>query len=318
MPFITGLKGGMRMQKRLRIIFLFLILIGGIILAVLISIQKIETPYESTFAPLFKVLGITTMSFDRALTRFIPVDALDEAEYGEAIKIRYRSSVEPDDPAYIYLNQLMGQLEHYKKKPFNYEVFPLDYSSPNAFALPGGVICITEGLLVVLETEAQLVGVMAHEMGHIENSHCFDAIRFELLARKVDAESLGYLADLAIQVFLRHSFSKQQEDEADEYAFDMLLNTQYDPRALGEAFTELLKYYEAQGIEEEETANLFRDYFSTHPPIKLRIEKFKEEADLWWEYHREEKRYRGRLNLIHLLPFDEKNFGEVEWAGYEG
>ena len=55
---------------------------------------------------------------------------------------------------------------------------------PNAFALPGGVIIVTGGLLKTLKSEAELAAVLSHEMGHIELSHCLDTVRFQLLARK--------------------------------------------------------------------------------------------------------------------------------------
>ena len=80
-------------------------------------------------------------------------------------------------------------------------------------------------------------------MRHIERGHCFDAIKYELTFRKIKAPTIGQLADFTFSLFLRHSFSKTQENAADEYGYDLLLLTKYDPLAFSDAFRELEKLY---------------------------------------------------------------------------
>jgi predicted Zn-dependent protease len=99
-----------------------------------------------------------------------------------------------------------------------------------------------------LQSEAQVVSVLAHELGHIERGHCFDKVRFELVARKVGSDTLGALADFAAQLLLRHSYSKTTEDEADEYAWELLVNSEYDPRGVGGAFESLRRFAAKAGI----------------------------------------------------------------------
>ncbi len=72
------------------------------------------------------------------------------------------------------------------------------------------------------------MSVMAHEMGHIELGHCFNAVKFELLARKTHEETLGKIADFAVPFLLHPSFSKTQENESDEYAYNLMIESQYD------------------------------------------------------------------------------------------
>ncbi|MEW6608656.1 MAG: M48 family metallopeptidase [bacterium] len=275
-----------------RFLLLFIIIIFGISLTVITFRKQIKTPLSSTLAPFFQVLGIPVKSVDTAISRVIPVDVLDEKEYGEAIakEMSYKGT------NHIYLNNIVTHLSRYAKKPFKYRVYVDDYGGiPNAYALPGGVIVISKALLTVLNSEAEVAAVIAHEMGHIELSHCFEAVKYELLMRKIKNASLGQLADIAIAVLIRHSFSKTQENEADEYAYNLILQTKYDPLCVGKAFKSLNSWDEKHidNRQSDDEANIIRDYFLSHPPLKLRMEKFTERAQVWWKTHPKEKRFWG-------------------------
>jgi len=300
----------------IRLSFLLLILLAGAVLTVVIYKKKIQTQYDSTLAPAFQLFGGTTKTVNRIFSRAIPVDEVDEREFGNEIAKRYDENTDKDSPDYKYLNNLIINLSKYKKKPFKYRVYPIDYDYPNAFAMPGGVILVTTGLLGSLETEGELVSILAHEMGHIELSHCFDLVRFELLTKKIGDESIGWLADFAINLLLRDSFSKTMENEADEFAFDLVKKTKYDPMSLADSFKRLEEYVEKNyyyNDDEEKHADPVRDYFMSHPPLKLRIEKFSSDAVVWWRMHSKEKRYLGKLNLKERISYYIKDFGIEEW-----
>lgn len=213
------------------------------------------------------------------------------------------------------MNDLIRSLAPHAKKPFSYRVFVLPYSFPNAYALPGGVILATKGLLTVMESEAEVVSVLAHEMGHIENEHCFSAVKYEILFRKLKSPTLGQLADFAINSLLRHSFSKTQENEADEYAYALILQTEYDPAAVSNAFRRLQARADSTSSrhEKQQRADIIEDYFMTHPPLPLRIEKYQEQAGLWRRQHPDEKRYIGKSNLAKRQCFC-KDADNEEWT----
>ena len=295
------------------IIFLLILLVGAGIAALFI-VEKPQPPLDSTFAPAFQLLGRTTKTFDRALSKTMPISDLDEKAYGEAIILRYRDRGDLESKDCLYLNDLMQQISRFAKKPFHYKVFIMHMKEPNACALPGGVILVADGLLSTMKTEAEITSILAHEMGHIERSHCYDAVRFKLAARKIGSEPLGSLADFAVSLMLRHSFSKTQEDEADEYAYELILNTAYDPSAPGESFQQLIEYKKkSSAVMGDDHSNIIRDYFLTHPPLTLRYEKFSGMAKQWWIRHQEERRYRGMENLRKRTCFDKKKF-DNEWV----
>ena len=198
-------------MNKTRSTFLYVIvLIGAYFIGVLVR-QKKSPPLNSTLTPLFQIFGKSTKSIDLAITKIMPIDKMDEKQYGDKIAEIYLQSADTSNSDYKYLNKLIRNISQYAKKPFNYRVFIVPYSQPNAFALPGGVICVTDGLLHNLKTEGEIVSVLAHEMGHIENGHCLSDVKFEILSKKMQLGTLGELTGYTTNFFLRHSFSKNQE-----------------------------------------------------------------------------------------------------------
>ena len=288
-----------------RLMFFVVIVAAGAGLASLFYIYKPKPRLDSTLAPAFQLFGHVTKGMSAALTQVMPVDSLDEKEYGEAIRLRCDSLNNPNDTDYLYVNEVMEKIKRFAKKPFQYRVYMNESGSPNAFALPGGVIFVTRGLMTTLGSESELVSILAHEMAHIELSHCLDTVRFELVAKKIGSESLGKLADFTMALLLRHSFSKTQEDDADVYAFTLLKKSTYDPAAEGKAFEAFIEYCEKNiPVKESKKAHIIRDYFMSHPPLQLRAEKFTEKGRVWWEDHHQEKRYVGKANLEKKIRKD--------------
>ncbi|MCG8568749.1 MAG: M48 family metallopeptidase [Spirochaetes bacterium] len=297
-----------------RLISLVLIFLFGLVILFFVVKEKTKTPYDITLAPLYQALGIPFKTADRLISRAVPVDALDEKKFGIALKNHYRQSTNLDDQDYLYVNQVMASLSKHKRKPFDYEVFVLNYSYPNAFALPGGAIIVTNELLNILESESELVSILAHEMGHIELSHCFDLVRFELLSRKISSKNTGWLIDFTIGLFFNYAFrfSTTIENEADDYGYQLLLKTNYDPHGSGLAFSRL-REYQSKYYSETTDTQLFKDYFLSHPPLKIREEKYTEMAKAWWKLHSRQKRYIGKINLKKRVSFTNKDFGLTEW-----
>jgi hypothetical protein len=100
------------------------------------------------------------------------------------------------------------------------------------------------------------------------------------------------------------------ENAADEYGYDILLLTKYDPLAFSDAFRELEKLY---GNSYPKSGNINTDYLNTHTPLSLRIQKFNQMASEWWKENKEiDKRYIGIKNLNDRIPLS-KNSLSNEW-----
>lgn len=140
--------------------------------------------------------------------------------------------------------------------PWHYQYHLLaDSKTVNAFALPGGQIFITLGLLNRLETEAQLAGVLAHETGHVIERHSAEQMAKSQLGQLLvfatgigasDAEhpsraqQAAAVASVVNQV-TQLRYSRKDELEADEWGLRLMVEAGYDPRAMLEVMSILEK-----------------------------------------------------------------------------
>lgn len=290
-----------------RYLLLGVILTVGVVLLAGVLSEKSQTPLGRTLAPLFTFMGRSTKTLDRLLSRVMPVDSVDESLLGEAIKARYRRQGATVNPAKEYLQAIVDDLGKKQGSRYHYEVF-LERGGINAFALPGGVILVTPGLIDILDTEAQIASILAHEMGHVERGHCFDGVRFELISRKLGSRSLGEIADIAYGIATRIHFSKTQEAEADEWGFKLMASNLYYPPEMAAAF-ERLKGAHLNPSDRIGLPDPFRDYLDSHPPIELRIENYREKATRWLQAN-PGRYYVGTRNYRERLPRARKTYEE--------
>jgi len=296
---------------KLRVIFLGCLFALGGGLALYLYVRQVQPPVEPTLTSAFQVFGETVRVVDRLASRAMPIDDFDEAALGEAYMAMYEQR--DKTPTDVYVNDVLDTVTAQTKKAFSYRAIVVPSPAPNAMALPGGVVFVTEGLLQTLDNEAQLAAVLAHEVGHIELSHCVDAIKYEIVARKLGVLPLGQIADMAVQLMLRHSFSKTQEHEADLYAWTWLRNSRYDPRAVGGSFAALIRWQAEQGLSGYDPGP-FRDYFASHPPLEVRAYEFDNRASQWRRRHPGERRYSGAQNLEDRTALADGDGIPGEWV----
>ncbi|HSO41639.1 MAG TPA: M48 family metalloprotease [Rhodospirillales bacterium] len=139
----------------------------------------------------------------------------------------------------------------------SYTFTVLDDEMINAFALPGGYVHITRGLMALADNEAEMASVLGHELGHITARHA--AQRYsQSIATNIGVGLLGVLgavaglptgtadiAGLGAQVYLQ-SYSRDQELEADELGIRYMTRAGYDPAAMATFFRKLDAYTQLQ------------------------------------------------------------------------
>jgi predicted Zn-dependent protease len=173
------------------------------------------------------------------------------------------------------VGQNLGRVTQRPDLPFEFKV--VNDSTPNAFALPGGFVAITRGLLSNLENEAQLASVLGHELGHVTARHAVQGMQrgtllnlgMAVLSGVTGQSSYGTLAQqtgqLAAQL-LDNTYSREQERESDRLGVDYMVLAGYDPRGA----VQLQEYFYRQveqGAEPQWITGLFR----THPFSKERM-----------------------------------------------
>ncbi len=268
-----------------------------ICIAALVTIhlkEQYQPAFERTFSPFFQLLGKPLQTVNRTVTHLFPISQVDEKTLGEKIKAEISTHflVINSKRETAYLNHLIQELTADTQSGFDYQVFLIS-GDPNAMALPGGVICVTDELLNILSSEAELIAILAHEIGHIERGHLFDAVRQEMLKRKMEQISLLTYAIDAIGHLGKCCFNKTQEDEADSYAFRMLLDHGYDPFAMSSSFEKLLP----DGANPHTHTELIADFLATHPYLELRAAKFQAQAENWQASNPDTPIYIGQRNF---------------------
>src|SRR5437868_5867078 len=173
-----------------------------------------------------------------------------------------------DDPVIAeYVNRVGQNLVRNSdaKVPFTIKV--LDTEEVNAFALPGGFFFVNSGLLLKAETEAELAGVMAHEIAHVAARHGTrqatkgDLINYGSIPLIFLGGWTGYAirqgAGLAIPLgFL--TFSRGFESEADYLGLQYLYKAGYDPTAF-------VDFFEKIQSKDKKTPGTMSKIFATHP-----------------------------------------------------
>lgn len=160
----------------------------------------------------------------------------------------------------------------------------LDSPVVNAFALPGGYIYLTRGLLALANSEAELAAVLAHEAGHITGRHSAErysrsvvtSLGASVLAAAIDQSTASQALGVGSELYLK-SYSRDQEHEADTLGIRYLSKTGYDPIAMTSFLSSLQSssVLEAKIVGEKAQQ---ASYFSTHPATMDRVQKTVSEA----------------------------------------
>ncbi len=176
---------------------------------------------------------------------------------------------------------IMGKISH--RPELKYHVKILDSPVVNAFAVPGGYIYFTRGILAQFNNEAELIGVLGHEMGHINARHSVSQQSKQqlgqllLIGGLIASEKFASFAEYAMQgmqlLFLK--FSRDDEREADQLGVTYSSKIGYDANKMADFFQVLEKMSLASGHNGVPT------FLSTHPDPGDRYNSVKMQAKAW-------------------------------------
>jgi predicted Zn-dependent protease len=184
----------------------------------------------------------------------------------------------PDRQAAARLEQIGQQIIGSTKaarSPYKFQFHLLaDESTINAFALPGGQVFITAGLLKKLRTEGQVAGVLAHEVGHVVGRHSAEQIAKSQLTQGLSGAAAigmydpdrpgtaaGAAAAAMVGKLLTLRYGREDELESDRLAVDYTAQAGYDPRAM----------IEVMRVLEQNSGGGQPEFLSTHPNPGNRI-----------------------------------------------
>ncbi len=178
-----------------------------------------------------------------------------------------------------YVNRIGQNLVRNSDSQVPFTIKVIDTDEVNAMALPGGFFYVNSGLILAADEEAELAGVMAHEIAHVAAHHAargmtrYQWMNIGSIPLIFVGGGIGYaarsLAGLALPMTYL-SFSRGFEAEADYLGLQYMYKSGYDPQAFVSFFEKL------QAKEKKKPGTLARA-FSTHPQTPDRIEKSQEE-----------------------------------------
>jgi predicted Zn-dependent protease len=224
-----------------------------------------------------------------------------------------------DDPQLTdYLNGFCQEIARVSHRPnLPYQLKIVDSSVVNAFAVLGGYIYFTRGILAYLNNEAELVGVMGHELGHVAARHSAEQISRAQLANvglglgMILVPELRYVSDLAQfgvgLLFLK--FSRDDERQADDLGVEYASKLGYDATQMADFFDSLAR------MEPSSSRSGLPEWFSTHPNPVDREEAVDRKAEEW----RQDLGLRNpKVNRdAYLRRIDGLVFGDDPREGYE-
>ncbi len=170
----------------------------------------------------------------------------------------------------------------------------------NAFAVPGGFIYLTRGILAHMNNEAELAAVLGHEIGHVTARHSVTQIsQGQLFNVGLGLGSIfssrfrqvGGLAQMGLEVLML-KYSRDHERQADQLGLQYMAKRGYDP-------VQMSKFFEVFSLMNEESGHSVPNWLATHPTTPDRIRASSEEAG---RIKRESARRNYTVNAEGFLP----------------
>jgi hypothetical protein len=207
-----------------------------------------------------------------------------------------RPGAQADDQRTLYLAEVGTTLAAFSPRPtISWTFAVLDSDQVNAYSAPGGYVMVTRGLLALVENEAQLAGVLAHELAHVSLQHAlhqykvtkswqclmtatkdasvgnlglnFSGTKLEFLdVNKLTADAQAKLFNPLVDAIVSKGFAQADEFEADALATDLLVSAGYDVRE----YEKLLGKLPSTG-----------KVWPNHPEPAARVQKVEEERQAW-------------------------------------
>jgi predicted Zn-dependent protease len=209
----------------------------------------------------------------------------------------------PDESMQRYVQALGARIAATTERPdlpWTFRV--VDDAAVNAFAIPGGFIYVTRGIMAHLNSEAELAAILGHEIGHVTARHSVSQMSQQQLAQVGFAAGMilspkfaqfGDMAQVAMGLMFM-KFSRSDESQSDALGMKYMMAGGYDPRALVDVFGML------DGLSQQSSAGRLPQWMSTHPdPENRQVWATKAVAGLQTDLSRlavNRPEYLGRLD----------------------
>ncbi len=216
-----------------------------------------------------------------------------------AAQVDTTNPISDDSVLVDYVNEVGQKVAKFSdRSDLNYRFAVIDTPIVNAFACPGGYIYLYAGLLNVMENEAQLAGVLAHEISHVVARHGVKRLQQILGLQVLLSIALGESGELTQQAVglglsvLLQAHSRENEFEADEYGTLYMQKAGYNPQGMVQLLEKLLEMSSGE-------SGFLEKVMATHPPTRDRIERVQNQI-------------KGFDPSVKNLPFNEEEYQKIK------
>jgi predicted Zn-dependent protease len=187
-----------------------------------------------------------------------------------------------DSTVQSWVNQLGSQLQTSSmsvRDDLTYQFFVVDTDEVNAFAVPGGYVYLTRGLINEVSNEAELAAVLGHEVGHVAHRHGVARLEYALGIGLVGDLFLGNglsreVVDYVTNFVLNTSYSQDQETDADDLGLVFAHDAGYNPWAM----IDLFQMFESLS----DGTDIMPDWLSSHPQPLARANREQGRLEEMW------------------------------------
>lgn len=239
----------------------------GIVALILFGLFKFAVPQLGN-----AVTAVITPEMERSVGN-AALEHLDRERFYKSGRIPKWS---PDHPRRQEIEVHFQALVRNLESEYHYELQFRPIGVANAFALPGGIIILTEELMELVSDD-EVIAILAHEIGHIEKQHGFRQLARTLSVLVLFNAVFGSNNDLASSIFgeylINTSYQRNAETEADAFAVRLLAENSLDP------FLMMYALRAISPVSGDSKSNTLKKYISTHPSTPKRVEMIKIRAE---------------------------------------
>ena len=279
----------------------------------------------------------TAAGYRRCMVCFQPPPRVDGWDYEEGLQqralagVRAEFRISEDRVGHSVLQEIGEEVLAAWPAPlkgYAYEFLLVEHASVNAFAVPGGRVFVTSGLINGIENEAALKAILAHEVAHVESRHSYRAASgreagraiagiLDIVSQTTDNRAIAEVGAAGMTGFglALLDYDRDREREADMFASVMLGRLEESTEALTSGFETLREIHEAQPPRESSSAadNFFEGLLASHPSIYERLDRAENTVtgsfDEYWSFNGLDR--RGTLVATVRFELQQAFFDEV-------
>ena len=248
---------------------------------------------KKTFTLILAFIGVSLLAAcstnpatgERQFTALLPADREVSLGAQEHAKVEQTFGQFIEGPTADYVRRIGKRVAaNTERDDVTYQFFVIDSPMVNAFAIPGGYVYVTRGLMALANNEAELAAVIGHEIAHITARHSAERVSQGFLAQlgavvlatAVDSSAAARAGQLGSELYLK-SYSRDQEHQADELGVRYLHHAHYDTFAMASFLDSMGRFTNLEAKIAGKQAPR-ANWFSTHPQTENRVAQASAEA----------------------------------------